>query len=126
MTRQQRFVPLVVGVVLLLALGYSMIPFTFAGAVDCGAPLLGAEPENDRPVGLIRPEIDCKNAARSKLLYSATAALIATAAGTAALYFRPESRQCFNGNHDDCPARWRPATGSFGAAMACQCSCHGL
>ena len=126
MTKPQRMVPLVVGVVLLIAVVYSLIPFKFAGSVDCGAPLLGAKPGDERPPegSLIRPKTDCKEAARTKLLVSATAALLATAAGTAMIYLKPESRQCLNGNHEDCPDGWQPMLGSIGAAFACQCSCH--
>ncbi|MEA2842704.1 MAG: hypothetical protein QOJ69_375 [Actinomycetota bacterium] len=62
MTRQQRLVVLsFVFALLVIAVGYSLIPFTFANTIHCSPPLLGAKPkEKTAPVtGFIRPVEDC-------------------------------------------------------------------
>ena len=46
MTRQQRLVVLsFVFALLVIAVGYSLLPFTFADTIHCSPPLLGAEPK---------------------------------------------------------------------------------
>ncbi len=49
MTRQQRLVVLsFVFALLVVAVGYSLLPFTFADTIHCSPPLLGAEPKEER------------------------------------------------------------------------------
>lgn len=138
MTRQQRVVPIFVMVILAVAIGYSLIPFNFANAIDCGAPLLGAHAKLDKPrnyqelrsqqttlsKGYIKPEIDCREKGKSRLAVSAVASLVTVMAGTAMVALKPESKECLAGNHDDCSEWWAGAAGSVGAAMSCQCACH--
>ena len=78
MTRQQKLVPIGVLVIMVLALGWAMVPFNFANVVDCEAPLFGAEPKNEAPpTSFINAEEDCLSKGKSRLLVSATASLFA-------------------------------------------------
>lgn len=125
MTRQKRLVPIIVGVVLLGALTYSLLPFDAAGGVDCKSALLGAKPKNERGPGLTNPKENCRDEGKSRLTVAAVTALIATVAGAAALALKPVSKQCHNGDHADCHDTWQSMLGGFGASLACQCECHG-
>lgn len=124
MTKAQKFVPIAVLGILLLIVGYGLIPFKVAGAVDCEAPLLGAKPAaGAEPVGFIQPERDCLRRAKTKLSTAAIFAVIAVAGGTAAIAFKPISSSCLNGNHDDCPQWWGNLM-TQGSGLGCQCECH--
>lgn len=138
MTSQQRLVPIFVLIVILGAIGYSLIPFQFADRIDCGAPLLGAHaqlasPANEREAraqqvelsqGLIRPEEDCRSKGKSRLAVAGVASVVAALVGTAMVGLKPESHECLAGNHDDCHEWWAGLMGGAGTAMSCQCSCH--
>lgn len=125
MTREQKLIPAFVGVVLLLAVGWGLVPFQFAGVVNCGAPLLGAHPKNAAPaISFINPKVDCLSSGKSRLTVSAVAAFLAVAGGTAVLYFKPVSSSCAAGNHDECREWWLAALGGAGAGLSCQCECH--
>lgn len=113
--------PVGVLVVILLAVVWSLIPFEFTKGVGCGPPLFGAKPDSSTPVGLIRPEEDCKSKAKSRLLVSAFIALAAAGAGTAAIALKPLSTQCLRGDHDDCPDWW---SNMLSDSLGCQCECH--
>lgn len=124
MTRVQKFVPVWVLLVMLLAVGWSFLPFEFAEGVKCGPPLLGAKPQNgEQSVGLILPKEDCLSKGKSRLLVSAMLALAVAGAGTAVLGLKPISPQCNGGNHDDCPYWWGNLLGED-SGIGCQCSCH--
>jgi hypothetical protein len=122
-TKVQRFTPIGVLAIMLLAVGWSLLPFDFTDEVRCGAPLLGGKPNNTTQVGLIRPEEDCKSKAKSRLLTSALISLAAAGAGTAAIALKPLSTQCLNGDHDDCPDWWSNLL-TYGGGLGCQCPCH--
>ena len=124
MTKQKKLVPIIVGVVLLGALTYAMLPFDAAGGVDCGPALLGADPKSERGPGLTNPAEDCPDEGKSRLTLAAVTALIATVAGAAALALKQVSKQCLEGNHDACTDRWQSMLGSRGSSMGCQCQCH--
>jgi hypothetical protein len=125
-TKQQRIMSIVVLGVLVLAIGWTLIPFRFADTVNCGPPLLGAHPSgfHDQGRSLVSPERDCHDTARSRLTVAAVVSLIAVIAGAAALAFQPISRQCLAGGHEDCVEWWPAALGPFGHGLSCQCDCH--
>jgi len=124
-TRQQKLVPIGVLVVLVLALGWALVPFNFANVVDCEAPLFGADPKNEAPgTSFINEEEDCLSKGKSRLLVSATASLLAVAAGAAMLTFKPISSSCSKGDHEDCREGWLAALGDSAAGLGCQCECH--
>jgi len=125
MTRQQKLVPAFVGLILVLAVGWGLVPFKFAGIVKCGAPLLGAHAQSEAPgTSFINPKVDCLSKGKSRLSVSAVAAFLAVLGGTAALYLKPISSSCAAGNHDDCREWWLAALGGAGAGLSCQCECH--
>ena len=125
MTRQQKLVPIGVAVILLLSIGWALVPFNFANVVDCEAPLFGASPKNDAPgTSFIKPEEDCLAKGKSRLLVSATASLLAVAAGAAMLTFKPISSSCSKGDHEDCREGWLAVLGDSAAGLGCQCECH--
>ncbi len=125
-TSQQKLVPAFVIVLLLVAVGYTLIPYQFANTIDCEAPLFGGEPkELDAPVeGLIRPEEDCPAKGRSRLTVAAFAALIFSAAGVALVGLKPTSAACLAGRHADCREWWAGIMGGGADAFSCQCDCH--
>ncbi len=126
LTKEQKIISSVVLGILLLAVGYSLLPFRFADAVNCSPPLLGGNPGKyeDRGQGFIKPERDCRNAARSRLAVSAVTSLVAMGVGVAALASKNESANCLNGNHEDCTEWWAAEMSEAASGYACQCSCH--
>jgi hypothetical protein len=124
MTKAQKVMPIFVLVVILLSVGWALLPFEFTSGVDCGAPLLGAKAKDPTAVGLIQPEKDCLSKGKSRLLVSAMLSLAAAGVGTAAILLRPISTACLNGSHDDCRYGWgNMLTANFGG-LGCQCDCH--
>jgi hypothetical protein len=125
-TTQQKFVPVFVIVLLMAAVGYTLLPFRFADTIDCEAPLMGGDPKDlTAPVeGLIRPFEDCPAKGRSRLTVAAFAALIVSAAGVALVGLKPTSASCLAGRHGDCREWWASFMGGQGDAFSCQCSCH--
>ena len=126
LSKEQKVISGVVLVILLLAIGYTLIPFRFADAVDCGPPLLGGKPGKyeDRGLGFIKPARDCKNAARSRLAVAAVTSFVAMGVGVAALASKNISANCLNGNHEDCTEWWTAELGEGGQGYSCQCGCH--
>jgi hypothetical protein len=126
MTTSQKMVPVVVIVLLLGAIGYTLIPFQFANTIDCEAPLFGGEPKDLKaPIeGLIRPAVDCPAKGRSRLTVAAFAALIFSAAGVALVGLKPTSASCLAGHHSECREWWAGLMGGGADAFSCQCDCH--
>lgn len=126
MTRQQKLVPIGVLFVIALSLVWSLIPFDFAGVVDCGPPLLGAHNKNEAPpTSFIHAKGDCLAKGKSRLSVTAVTAFVAVLAGVAVLSLKPISSSCAGGNHDDCREWWLAAAlGDAGAGLGCQCECH--
>ena len=126
MTSQQKLVPVFVFLFLAVAIGYSLLPFRFADAVNCGPPLLGAEAKTKvvSSRGLIKPEEDCLNIGKSRLTVAAVTALLAVLAGTAMVALQPLSQECLSGGHDDCREWWPNLAGGLGERLGCQCDCH--
>ena len=125
-TSQQKAAPLVALAVMLLAIGYALIPFQFAEVIDCGAPLLGAEAKTTEAPsgGFIRPTEDCLSAGKSRLTVSGVVVFVAALAAAAAVGLKPLSSECNSGNHDDCKYWWPNVMGSAGQGFGCQCDCH--
>lgn len=117
---------LVTLLVVALALVFSLLPFKFARAVSCGAPLLGSEAKDDRPiVGFARPTDACRQKGTSRLTVVAVVAVLAVGAGIAPAFVAPPGADCRMGRHDDCRAWWAVGMGGmFGEALSCQCRCH--
>ena len=124
MTKAQKTLPIFVLIVILLAVGWSFLPFEFARGVDCGPPLLGAKPRDPTAVGLIQPDKDCQSKGKSRLLVSAMLSLAAAGVGTAAVLLQPISTACMNGNHDDCRYGWGNLLTENFEGLGCQCECH--
>ena len=126
MTKQQKLVPVFVIVLLLAAVGYTLVPYRFANTIDCEAPLFGGDPkELTAPVeGLIRPFEDCPAKGRSRLTVAAFAALFFAAAGVALVGLKPTSSSCLAGRHGDCREWWAAYMGGGAEAFSCQCDCH--
>lgn len=90
MTSVQKATPAVALAVMALALLFALIPFKLAdGQVNCGPPLLGANPDVTERVGQVVPERDCLARGRSKLLFAGFMALFAAGAGTAVVALDP-------------------------------------
>ncbi len=125
-TSQQKAAPAIALVVMLVAIGYSLIPFQFAGVIDCGPPLLGADAKTETApsAGFIRPEEDCLASGKSRLTVSGVIAFLAVLTAAAAVGLRPLSKECNSGNHDDCKDWWPMMAGPVGQRLACQCECH--
>lgn len=126
MTKQQKVVAGVVLAILLLSVGWVLLPFRFANTLDCGPPLLGAKPGEyvETGQGFIKPERDCHNKAKSRLTVAAVASLLAVVVGVVSLAAKPLSAECLNGNHDDCSQWWPAELGPAGEGFSCQCTCH--
>lgn len=126
MTRQQKLAPVLVFVVLLGAIGYTLLPFKFANVLQCEPALFGGDPKSEKQigVGLIRPQEDCHNKAKSRMSVAAVTCLVAVLAGAAVVGSRPLSQACLAGNHDDCREWWTQALGPLGDSFGCQCDCH--
>lgn len=126
LTKQQKIISGVVLGILVLAIGYALLPFRFADAVNCGPPLLGAKPGKyvERGIGFIKPDRDCRNAARSRLAVAAVTAILAMGVGVATLASKNISASCLNGNHEECTEWWAAELGPGGEGYSCQCSCH--
>lgn len=126
MTGTQKLVPAFVLLFVAAAIGYGLLPFRFADAVNCGAPLLGAEAKTQvvSSRGFIKPEEDCLSAGKSRLTVAAVGALLAVLAGTAMVGLQPLSQECVSGSHDDCSEWWPGFIGGLGDRLGCQCDCH--
>jgi hypothetical protein len=125
-TRQQKVISSAVLAIVLISLGWTLLPFRFADAVDCGPPLLGAKPGKyeDHGIGFIKPDRDCHNTAKSRLTVAAVASFVAAVIGVVSVAAKPVSAQCLAGNHEDCTEWWPAELGTSGESFACQCDCH--
>lgn len=67
---RQRIVPAVAAVIVVAALIYALLPFTFAGAVECSAALGGSRADPDTPAGVIvgNPDQACADTAGRRLV----------------------------------------------------------
>ena len=124
MTKAQKVVPFGVLAILLLIVGYGLIPYKVAGVVSCEAPLLGAGPAaGAEPVGFVQPERDCLRRGKTKLTTAAIFAVLVVGGGVAAVAVKPISSKCLRGDHDSCPEWWGNLVGQT-AGLGCQCECH--
>ncbi|MDQ3462857.1 MAG: hypothetical protein M3471_07495 [Actinomycetota bacterium] len=76
---RQRAVPAVAAVVMVAALVYVLLPFTFAGVVKCSSAFGGSQADPDTPAGITLGNADesCANTGGERLV---TAGVIAAAA----------------------------------------------
>lgn len=76
---RQRAVPAVAAVVMVAALVYVLLPFTFAGVVKCSSAFGGSQADPDTPAGITLGNADqsCANTGGERLI---TAGVIAAAA----------------------------------------------
>lgn len=76
---RQRAVPAVAAVVMVAALVYVLLPFTFAGVVKCSSAFGGSQADSDTPAGITLGNADqsCANTGGERLV---TAGVIAAAA----------------------------------------------
>jgi hypothetical protein len=79
-------VPAVAAVIVVGALIYALLPFTFAGRVECSAALGGSEPAPNTPAGVIvgNPDLACADTGGRRLVNAAVvggAALVLGLAG---------------------------------------------
>jgi polyhydroxyalkanoate synthesis regulator phasin len=90
---RRRLVPLLALVVVLGAIGFTLLPFSAAGAVDCDPPLLVANPDIRQTAGYRRPELACVPPGNTRLIVSALVAFLAVAVGTAGALVPPAPRR---------------------------------
>lgn len=87
-------VALAIGVALLVALGYALLPFTAAGGLRCEAPLRGSDPKpGQETAGYVfgREETSCGRAGNGRLLAAGVAGMAFLGLGVSAVVF-PASR----------------------------------
>lgn len=70
---RQRLVPAVAALIVVGALVYALLPFTFAGRVECSAALGGSQPDADTPAGVIvgNPDQACADTGGRRLVNAA-------------------------------------------------------
>ena len=85
---RQRVVPAVSAVVLVAALIYVFLPFTFAGVVKCSAPIWGSKAGPDTPAGVTLGNADrsCANTGGERLITAGVIAAAALAIGLAGAF----------------------------------------
>lgn len=69
-TLRQRVVPAVAAVIVVGAFIYALLPFTFAGRVECSGALGGSGPAPDTPAGIIvgNPDLACADTGGRRLV----------------------------------------------------------
>ena len=89
---RQRVAPAVAALVVVVALIYTMVPFTFAGIVHCSAPLGGSQPAPDTPAGVIPGNVDeaCADSAGGRLVTAGVIAAAAVVIGLAGAFLPSE------------------------------------
>ena len=87
-TLRQRVVPAVAAVIVAGALIYALLPFTFAGAVECSGALGGSQPAADTPAGTIvgNPDRACADTGGRRLVNAAVVGGAALALGLAGAF----------------------------------------
>jgi hypothetical protein len=85
-TLRQRVVPAVAAVIVVGAFIYALLPFTFAGVVECSAPLGGSQAAPDTPAGITlgNADVSCAESGGGRLVNAAVvggAALVLGLAG---------------------------------------------
>jgi hypothetical protein len=87
-------VPVVAAVVLVAAVVYALMPFTFAGVVRCSAPLTGSSADPSTPAGAVvgNPDEACAGSAGRRLVNAGAVAAAAVVLGVGGA-FLPSERQ---------------------------------
>lgn len=80
---RQRVVPVIAALVLVAALVYSLLPFTFAGRVECSGALFGSRADPDTPAGIIvgNPDEACADTGGRRRVNALVAGVAALALG---------------------------------------------
>ena len=86
--RRQRVVPAVAAVVVVVAFVYALLPFTFAGVVECSAPLGGSQAASDTPAGITlgNADVSCANTGGERLITAGVVAAAALVVGLAGAF----------------------------------------
>lgn len=85
--------PVVAAVVVVAALVYAVLPFTFAGTVECSGALFGSEAEPGTPAGSIvgkTPDQACADTGGARRLNAAVAIVAAVAIGLGGAFLPSE------------------------------------
>lgn len=92
---RQRVVPAVAAVVVVGALIYTLLPFTFAGVVECTAPLGGSQAAPDTPAGAIVGNADsaCAESGGGRLITAGVIGAAALVVGLAGAFLPSDEDQ---------------------------------
>ena len=84
-TTRQRVAPLVAAVFVVAAVVYALLPFTFAGVVECTPPLTGSSAHPDTPAGAVvgNPDEACAARGGTRLVNAGVVAAAAIVIGVA-------------------------------------------
>lgn len=104
-SQRQRWVPIAAAVIVLGALIYILLPFTFAGVVDCSAAIGGSKAAEDTPAGIIVGNADqgCADTAGRRLVNAAVVGGAALAIGLAGAFLPTDPPPKDNANDDPGP-----------------------
>ncbi len=91
-TTRQRVVPLVAAVFVVAAVVYSLLPFTFAGVVECTPALTGSTADPDTPAGTVvgNPDEACAGRGGTRLVNAGVVAAAALVIGVAGAFLPSE------------------------------------
>lgn len=89
---RRRLLPLLALLVALASIGFSLLPFSGAGGVDCDPPLLVANPDIRATAGYPDPDPDCESLGNTRLMGSAAVAFLAVVIGTFGVAVPPRRR----------------------------------
>ncbi|MDP9453526.1 MAG: hypothetical protein M3P97_09135 [Actinomycetota bacterium] len=85
---RQRYVPLAAAVVIVAVLVYALLPFTFAGTIECSSALLGSQADPATPAGAIVGNADtaCADTGGRRLVNAAVIGAAALVLGLAGAF----------------------------------------
>ena len=91
-TTRQRVAPLVAAVFVVAAVVYALLPFTFAGVVQCTPPLTGSSADPDTPAGTVVGNHDeaCAAMGGNRLVNAGVVAVAAIVIGVAGAFLPSE------------------------------------
>lgn len=87
-SKRQRFVPLAALVAIVGALVYVLLPFTFAGVIECSGALLGSQADPETPAGAIvgNPDDACADTGGRRRVNAGVVTAAALALGLAGAF----------------------------------------
>ncbi|MDQ3353000.1 MAG: hypothetical protein M3507_00665 [Actinomycetota bacterium] len=85
---RQRYVPVAAAVAIVAALVYVLLPFTFAGVVECSGALFGSQADPATPAGTIvgNPDAACSDTGGRRQVNAGVVAAAALALGVAGAF----------------------------------------